>query len=103
LPPAAKPLFEKRGLDPQKLLFIDASHVLVYNDRMKIIKTQTCNTNTNKILKYIRIGLSLVVIGLGIYYRNWIGALGLLTLYTAFTGRCGAALSFKRNDDPGVK
>ena len=73
---------------------------------MKIIKTQTCNTNKTKkdtILKYIRILLSLIVIGLGIYYRNWLGALGLLTLYTAFTGRCGAGLSFKRNDDPDVK
>jgi hypothetical protein len=68
---------------------------------MKIIRTQTCNTNANTILKYIRIVLSLVVIGLGIYYRNWIGALGLLTLYTAFSGRCGAALSFKRDDAPG--
>ncbi|MCX6579677.1 MAG: DUF2892 domain-containing protein [Candidatus Aminicenantes bacterium] len=70
---------------------------------MKIITTQTCNTNTTTILKYIRIVLSLVVIGLGIYYRNWIGALGLLTLYTAFTGRCGAALSFKRDTDPEAK
>ncbi|MCU0288290.1 MAG: DUF2892 domain-containing protein [Acidobacteria bacterium] len=73
---------------------------------MKIIKTQTCNTNITKkdiILKYIRIILSLVVIGLGIYYRNWAGALGLLTLYTAFTGRCGSALSFKRGDNPDMK
>ncbi|HLP45324.1 MAG TPA: DUF2892 domain-containing protein [Candidatus Kapabacteria bacterium] len=70
---------------------------------MKIIKTETCGTKKNNILKYIRIVLSLVVIGLGIYYRNWVGALGLLTLYTAFTGRCGSGLSFKRDTDDKIK
>ena len=59
--------------------------------------------NTNPILKYIRILLSLVVIGLGIYYRNWVGALGLLTLYTAITGKCGASLPIRRNTDFKLK
>jgi hypothetical protein len=62
-----------------------------YNRSME---TKKCNVNS--IAKYIRIALSLVVIGLGIYYRNWLGALGLLTLYTALTGKCGASLRIPR-------
>lgn len=57
--------------------------------------------NASPLLKYFRIALSLAVIGLGIYYRNPLGALGLLTLYTAFTGKCGASLSLPRK--PGYK
>jgi len=58
------------------------------------METKKCNVNP--IAKYIRIALSLVVIGLGIYYQNWLGILGLLTLYTAFTGKCSASLRFTR-------
>jgi hypothetical protein len=58
------------------------------------MKTKKCNVNP--IAKYIRIVLSLLVIGLGIYYRNWLGVLGLFTLYTAITGTCGASLRFTR-------
>lgn len=57
-------------------------------------KPKVCNSNP--IVKYIRIALSLGVIGLGIYYRNPIGLLGLMTLYTAFTGQCGASITFRR-------
>jgi hypothetical protein len=70
---------------------IDSSLILGYNMGME---TKKCNINP--IAKYIRIALSLVVIGLGIYYRSWLGVLGLLTLYTAFTGKCGASLRFTR-------
>jgi len=52
--------------------------------------------NRNPIIKYIRIALSLAVIGLGIYYKNWVGALGVLTLISAFTGDCALALRFDR-------
>ncbi len=65
------------------------------------MKPKVCNTNP--ILKYIRIALSLVVIGLGIYYQSWVGALGLLTLYTAVTGKCGASLTIRRNTDFKLK
>ena len=58
---------------------------------------KTCNTNS--IAKYIRIALSLTVIGLGIYYQSWVGALGLLTLYTAITGKCGTSLRFTKKPD----
>ena len=63
------------------------------------MKTSKCNINP--IAKYIRIVLSLLVIGLGIYYRNWLGVLGLLTLYTAITGKCSASLHFTRK--PGIR
>ena len=54
---------------------------LEYNTGMK-----ACNTNP--LIKYIRIALSLVVMGLGIYYKNWVGILGIFTLISAFTGDC---------------
>jgi len=57
-----------------------------------------CNTG-NPIVKYIRIALSLLVIALGIYFKNWVGALGLLTLYTALTGNCGSSLTIGRKRD----
>ena len=58
------------------------------------METKKCNVNP--VAKYIRIILSLAVIGLGIYYQNWLGVLGLFTLYTAITGKCTASLRFTR-------
>jgi hypothetical protein len=55
--------------------------------------------NINPIIKYIRIVLSLVVIGLGIYYKTWLGAVGLITLYTAFTGKCMTSFAPKKSTD----
>ena len=55
--------------------------------------------NTNPVIKYIRIALSLVVIGLGIYYKSWLGAIGILTLISAFTGNCALSPRFKRDFD----
>jgi len=52
--------------------------------------------NVNPLAKYIRILLSLLVLALGIYYRNWVGLLGLLTLYTAITGKCSSSIRFSR-------
>jgi hypothetical protein len=58
------------------------------------METKKCNVNP--IAKYLRIILSLAVIGLGIYYQNWLGVLGLFTLSTAITGKCNASLRFTR-------
>ncbi|MGD2085679.1 MAG: DUF2892 domain-containing protein [Candidatus Aminicenantes bacterium] len=58
------------------------------------METKKCNVNP--VAKYIRIILSLAVIGLGIYQQNWLGVLGLFTLYTAITGKCSASLRFTR-------
>ncbi len=44
--------------------------------------------NRNPLIKVIRILLSLAVMGLGIYYKSWLGLLGILTLITAFQGGC---------------
>jgi len=56
-----------------------------------------CNLNSNKCNKnwfvvIIRVVLSLLVIALGIYKKNWIGLLGVLTLITALTGQCGTSI-----------
>ncbi len=50
------------------------------------VKGKSCNTNP--VIKWIRILISLSIIVLGIYYKNWFGILGLFTLYTAITGQC---------------
>lgn len=52
--------------------------------------------NTNSLAKYIRIALSLAVIAFGIIYKNPVGVLGLLTLYTAVTGSCGSSVRLPR-------
>lgn len=53
--------------------------------------------NTNPLIKYIRIGLSLMVMGLGIYYKNWVGVLGIFTLISAFTGDCAFNVKIDRS------
>jgi hypothetical protein len=50
--------------------------------------------NTNQTAKWIRVIVSLAVIGAGIYYKNWIGLLGIVTLLSAFTGSCPLSLQF---------
>lgn len=64
-------------------------------------KPKTCNVNP--IAKYIRIALSLGVIALGIIYRNPVGLLGLLTLFTALTGSCGSYSLFGFSRKPDLK
>jgi hypothetical protein len=59
--------------------------------------------NVNPIAKYLRIILSLLVIGLGIYHQNWLGVLGLFTLYTAITGKCNTNFRFIRKHDFKLK
>ena len=71
--------------------------------------TQTAKCNTNQTAKWIRVIVSLGIIGAGIYYKNWIGLLGIVTLLSAFTGSCPLSLQFtslrdikiKRNDQDG--
>ncbi|MCK4766586.1 MAG: DUF2892 domain-containing protein [Candidatus Aminicenantes bacterium] len=55
--------------------------------------------NSNPIIKYIRILLSLALIGLGFYYKSWLGAVGVITLISAFTGECAFSLKFNRKCD----
>lgn len=53
--------------------------------------------------KWIRIILSLGIIGAGIYYKNWVGLLGIVTLISAFTGACPLSLRFGDPEDFKLK
>lgn len=57
---------------------------------------KTCNTNP--VIKTIRILFSLAVIVLGIVYGTWLGALGLITLFSAFTGTCPIQYDFRQRN-----
>lgn len=59
--------------------------------------------NTNQTAKWIRVMVSLGVIGAGIYYKNWIGLLGIVTLLSAFTGSCPLSLQFRSFNDIKIK
>lgn len=50
--------------------------------------------NVGSIDRGIRVMAGLVVIGIGVYYQNWWGLLGLLPLLTATIGWCPAYLPF---------
>lgn len=68
---------------------------LVYNGLMKIEVSKTCSTS--RVSKYIRIALSLAIIGVGILTKNWLGLIGVLTLISAFTGGgCPLTIRFNR-------
>jgi hypothetical protein len=64
--------------------------------------TQT-RCNTNQTAKWIRVIVSLGVIAAGIYYKNWIGLLGIVTLLSAFTGSCPLSLQFTSLRDIHIK
>ncbi len=42
------------------------------------------------LIGFFRILIGLIIIGLGVYLKNWIGFLGILPIFTAFSGRCDA-------------
>ncbi len=65
--------------------------------------TQTPKCNSNQTAKWIRVIVSLSVIGAGIYYKNWIGLLGIITLLSAFTGSCPLSLQFRGLHDIKIK
>jgi len=48
----------------------------------------------NRVTKWIRITLSLLVIVLGILHKNVFGFLGILTLINALSGTCPLHLTF---------
>ncbi len=70
-----------------------------YNSPM----SQAPKCNTNQTAKWIRVIVSLGVIGAGIYYKNWIGLLGIFTLLSAFTGSCPLSLQFRGLRDIKIK
>ncbi len=44
--------------------------------------------NMNRLDKVVRIAGGLLIICLGIYYRNWLGVLGFIPLAVVFVGWC---------------
>jgi hypothetical protein len=56
--------------------------------------SQAPKCNTNQTAKWIRVIVSLGIIIAGIYYKNWFGLLGIVTLLSAFTGSCPLCLQF---------
>lgn len=59
--------------------------------------------NTNPVIKYIRIIFSLTVIVLGIIYQTWLGAIGIITLISAFTGTCPLNYDFRKRSKEAEK
>jgi Inner membrane protein YgaP-like, transmembrane domain len=44
--------------------------------------------NIGKTDKYIRIGLGILIVAAGIYFKSWWGAVAVVPFVTAFTGLC---------------
>ncbi len=64
-------------------------------------KAPSCSVNP--VARWVRIVLSLVIIGWGIWTKNWIGLLGIVPLATALSGSCPLTLRFpgtRRDQDP---
>ncbi|MCM8790465.1 MAG: DUF2892 domain-containing protein [Candidatus Omnitrophica bacterium] len=38
--------------------------------------------------KSLRLVAGIIIIGAGLYYKNWLGVLGIAPLLTSFTGYC---------------
>lgn len=47
-----------------------------------------CNIGTTD--KVIRLIVGAVIVGAGVYYQNWLGAIGLVPILTALVGFCPA-------------
>lgn len=54
-------------------------------------------TNVGTTDKIIRLVLGVAIIGAGVYYQNWLGAIGLIPIGTALIGWCPAYLPFGIN------
>jgi len=50
--------------------------------------------NMGKADRIIRVIISLIIIGLGVFYKSWLGAFGLIPLGTALTGWCPMYVPF---------
>lgn len=53
-------------------------------------------TNVKRISigRWIRVALSLAIIGYGLWASNWIGLLGFVTLFSALSGTCPLVVRF---------
>jgi hypothetical protein len=50
--------------------------------------------NVGGIDRILRLVVGLAVIGWGVYAQNWLGAIGVIPLFTALIGWCPAYLPF---------
>ena len=53
--------------------------------------------NVGKIDRALRITAGVVIIGLGIYFQNWWGAVGIVPIFTGLTRWCPAYLPIGMN------
>lgn len=53
--------------------------------------------NIGKTDKIVRIVLGLAIGAAGVYFKNWLGLIGIVPLVTAFLGTCPAYLPFGIN------
>ncbi|MFN3604872.1 MAG: DUF2892 domain-containing protein [Leptonema sp. (in: bacteria)] len=53
--------------------------------------------NVGKVDRIIRILIGLVMIGVGIFYQSWWGAIGIIPIITGGLGWCPAYLPFNIN------
>lgn len=51
--------------------------------------------NMGKVDRIIRFVVGAIIIGLGIYFKNWLGVIGVVFLITALMGWCPAYVPFK--------
>jgi hypothetical protein len=65
---------------------------------MKIIRSCA----TNRTARWLRIAVSLGIIGAGIYFHRWIGLLGIIPLMSALSGSCGLTLKFGKTRPQGL-
>jgi hypothetical protein len=56
--------------------------------------------NMGMLDRTIRTIVGLAIIGAGVYYKSWWGALGALPIVTSATGFCPAYLPFKMSTVP---
>lgn len=50
--------------------------------------------NVGSIDRIIRVVLGLVIIALGFYFNSWLGAIGIIPLFTAAVGWCPLYMPF---------
>ena len=73
------------------ILLCDITHkknYVVTLSLYNILKQILMKSNVGSTDKIIRVILGLGIIGAGVYFKNWLGLIGLVPLLTAFMGFC---------------
>lgn len=84
-----------------KILYIEYScfftNIVRLKTKLIYLKPKTMKKNVGKIDMIIRIALGLIIGGLGIYFKCWLGLIGIILIATAFIGFCPAYTLFNCN------